>query len=89
MYKRQLLEAGPGAKLEETLRCFLENAGSVPRTAEALEVHRTSLYYRLRQIQEITGLDLDNGAHRLVLHTGLRVTDLLPDRSRPALATER
>ncbi|MFJ9443204.1 PucR family transcriptional regulator [Kitasatospora sp. NPDC101235] len=74
---RLLLDGGGNSRLEETLRCFLENAGSVPRTAEVLEVHRTSLYYRLRQIQEITGLDLDNGAHRLVLHTGLRLWDLL------------
>ncbi|MFF7459358.1 PucR family transcriptional regulator [Kitasatospora sp. NPDC008115] len=82
---RRLLDGGPHARLEETLRCFLENAGSVPRTAEALEVHRTSLYYRLRQIQEITGLDLDDGAHRLVLHLGLRAWDLLRDPAgRPA-----
>ncbi|MFJ9776556.1 PucR family transcriptional regulator [Kitasatospora sp. NPDC101157] len=74
---RRLLEGGGSSRLEETLRCFLENAGSVPRTAEILEVHRTSLYYRLRQIQEITGLDLDSGAHRLVLHMGLRLWDLL------------
>ncbi|MFE6870902.1 PucR family transcriptional regulator [Kitasatospora sp. NPDC057692] len=74
---RRLLDGGGHARLEETLRVFLENAGSVPRTAEALAVHRTSLYYRLRQIQEITGLDLDDGAHRLVLHTGLRLWDLV------------
>ncbi|MER5352090.1 helix-turn-helix domain-containing protein [Kitasatospora sp. NPDC002551] len=74
---RRLLDGGAHARLEETLRCFLENAGSVPRTAEILEVHRTSLYYRLRQIQEITGLDLDDGGHRLVLHMGLRLWDLL------------
>ena len=77
---RRLLDSGANAKLEETLRCFLENAGSVPRTAEMLEVHRTSLYYRLRQIQEITGLDLDSGAHRLVLHTGLRLLELIQSR---------
>ncbi|MFI6984026.1 PucR family transcriptional regulator [Embleya sp. NPDC050154] len=74
---RVLTENNGTARLEETLRCFLENAGSVPRTAEALHVHRTSLYYRLRQIQEITGLDLDNGADRLVLHMGLRIRELL------------
>ncbi len=74
---RRLLDAGGHARLVETLRCFLENAGSVPRTAEALVLHRTSLYYRLRQIQEITGLDLDDGGHRLVLHLGLRLADLL------------
>ncbi|MEV7075756.1 helix-turn-helix domain-containing protein [Streptomyces sp. NPDC093990] len=74
---RTLLAADGAPRLEETLRVFLEHAGSVPRTAEALQIHRTSLYYRLRQIQEITGLDLDSGADRLALHLGLRVRDLL------------
>ncbi|APY84508.1 transcriptional regulator [Streptomyces alfalfae] len=66
-----------GDRLRDTLRCFLEHAGSIPRTADALGIHRTSLYYRLRQIQEITGLDLDEGAHRLTLHFGLRIEELL------------
>jgi DNA-binding PucR family transcriptional regulator len=74
---RLLLESPGGQKLEETLRCFLEQAGSIPRTAEALQIHRTSLYYRLRQIQEVTGLDLDRGHDRLVLHLGLRIAELL------------
>ncbi|MCZ0205808.1 PucR family transcriptional regulator [Streptomyces achromogenes] len=74
---RTLLAAPGGPRLVETLGTFLEHAGSVPRTSEALRIHRTSLYYRLRQVQEITGLDLDNGADRLVLHLGLRLHGLL------------
>ncbi|MBO1331824.1 CdaR family transcriptional regulator [Streptomyces sp. VRA16 Mangrove soil] len=74
---RTLLKAPGGQRLEETLRSFLEHAGSVPRTAEALEIHRTSLYYRLRQVHELTGLDLDNGGDRLILHLGLRIKDML------------
>ncbi|MCG0063845.1 PucR family transcriptional regulator [Streptomyces tricolor] len=74
---RLLLDSPVGPRLEGTLRCFLEHAGSIPRTAEALRIHRTSLYYRLRQIQEITGLDLDRGGDRLVLHLGLRTRELL------------
>ncbi|WP_055603719.1 PucR family transcriptional regulator [Streptomyces aureus] len=77
---RTLAEAHGGDRLRDTLRCFLEHAGSIPKTADTLGIHRTSLYYRLRQIQEITGLDLDDGAHRLTLHLGLRVGELLaPD----------
>lgn len=74
---RALLDAPGGQRLEETLRSFLEHAGSIPRTAEVLGIHRTSLYYRLRQIQELTGLDLDSGGDRLILHLGLRIRDLL------------
>ncbi|CAM5713776.1 MULTISPECIES: PucR family transcriptional regulator [Streptomyces] len=73
----RLLDSPGGQRLVDTLRCFLEHAGSIPRTAEALQIHRTSLYYRLRQIQEITGLDLDSGGDRLVLHLGLRTLELL------------
>jgi sugar diacid utilization regulator len=65
-----------GVRLCATLRCFLDNAGSVPRTAAALHLHRTSLYYRLGQIRDITGLDLDDGRNRLLLHLGLRLADL-------------
>ncbi|MFE4519903.1 PucR family transcriptional regulator [Kitasatospora sp. NPDC056783] len=84
-----LLDDSAGSRLEETLRCFLENAGSVPRTAEILELHRTSLYYRLRRIQEITGLDLDDGAHRLVLHMGLKLLDLLQAPRETDVADDR
>lgn len=74
---RTLSDTHGGDRLRDTLRCFLERAGSIPRTADTLGIHRTSLYYRLRQIQEITGLDLDDGAHRLTLHLGLRIEELL------------
>ncbi|MGR6973160.1 PucR family transcriptional regulator [Streptomyces cynarae] len=78
---RTLTEANDDPRLRDTLLCFLENAGSIPKTAEALQLHRTSLYYRLRQIQQITGLDLDNGADRLILHMGLRIEELLASRA--------
>jgi sugar diacid utilization regulator len=74
---RALLGHDRGARLVETLRSYLDHAGSIPRTAAALHLHRTSLYYRLGQIREITGLDLDDGEQRLRLHLGLRVADLL------------
>lgn len=84
---RTLAASPGGARLRHTLWSFLEHAGSVPRTAEALKIHRTSLYYRLRRVQEITGLDLDDGTHRLVLHLGLRVEELMAG-SGPGLDAE-
>ncbi|MET7841076.1 helix-turn-helix domain-containing protein [Streptomyces sp. NPDC005356] len=63
-----------GFKLRETLAVYLDQAGNVPRAAKALNLHRTSLYYRLRQIQEITGMDLDSG-------TGCFGKDCVPRRS--------
>ena len=65
-----------GARLRATLRCYLDHAGSVPRTAAALHLHRTSLYYRLGQIRTLTGLDLDDGRTRFLLQLGLCLQDL-------------
>jgi sugar diacid utilization regulator len=72
----RLLRHEKGSRLVETLRTYLDFGGSVPRTAEALHLHRTSLYYRLDQIREITGLDIDDGRNRLLLHLGLLLEDL-------------
>ncbi|MEW2546263.1 helix-turn-helix domain-containing protein [Streptomyces sp. NPDC047002] len=69
---RALAERDGGGRLAETLESFLDHAGSRPRTAEALHIHRTTLYYRLDRIAEITGLDLDDGGDRLALHLALR-----------------
>ncbi len=62
--------------LVQTLEVFLDNAGDVKLASEQLYAHRTSLYYRLRRIQELTGLDLANGEDRLIAHVGLRIARL-------------
>ncbi|MEQ6900447.1 helix-turn-helix domain-containing protein [Nocardioides sp. YIM 152588] len=73
----QLEAADPHGRLLETLEVFLDRGGSGSAAAERLHVHRTTLYYRLDRIREITGLDLDDGRVRLELHLGLLVRRLL------------
>jgi sugar diacid utilization regulator len=77
---RVLLAHDPNGTLTETLAAYLDHAGNSPRTAEALHIHRTSLYYRLGRIREMTGADLDDGATRLALQLGLAVLPLLGER---------
>ncbi|GAA3716178.1 helix-turn-helix domain-containing protein [Streptomyces tremellae] len=80
---RALAARDSGGRLVETLESFLDQAGSRPRTAEALHIHRTTLYYRLDRIAQITGLDLDDGGDRLALHLALRrarIAARRPDR---------
>lgn len=77
---RALTVRDPDGRLRQTLATYLDNAGSSPAAAAALHIHRTSLYYRLHQIEDITGLHLDNGEHRLLLHLGLRIAALLDTR---------
>jgi sugar diacid utilization regulator len=74
---RSLIEKGSrGDSLVQTLEVFLDSAGDVRAASEQLFAHRTSLYYRLRRIQELTGLDLSNGDDRLIAHLGLRIARL-------------
>ncbi|WP_028474428.1 PucR family transcriptional regulator [Nocardioides alkalitolerans] len=73
----RLRAADRGGKLVPTLRCFLAHGGNVGEAATELHLHRTSLYYRLERIAEITGSPLDSGEVRLALHQGLLVLDLL------------
>lgn len=46
------------------------------RTAAALGVHRQTLYYRLSRVEQLTGLDLDDGEDRLLLHMALKAARL-------------
>jgi DNA-binding PucR family transcriptional regulator len=72
---RTLLSGGH-EQLVETLGTYLEHAGDAKATAAALNVHRTSLYYRLHRIEELAGVDLSSGEDRLMCHMALRLARL-------------
>jgi hypothetical protein len=68
------LLADPAAPaLLPTLSTFLDCAGEAQRTAARLRVHRTTLYYRLSRIEQISGLSLRDGRDRLLAHLVLRL----------------
>ncbi|GHJ26075.1 transcriptional regulator [Streptomyces hygroscopicus subsp. sporocinereus] len=79
---RALLARDASGRLVDTLTAYLDHGGSAPRTAHALHLHRTSLYYRLQRIAELTGLDLADGDNRLTLHLGLRLHALMRSAGR-------
>ncbi|MGW4129588.1 PucR family transcriptional regulator [Amycolatopsis japonica] len=62
--------------LVTTLETFLDNAGDVAAAAQVLNVHRATLYDRLKRIERITGRALGNGNDRLTLHLGLKMRRL-------------
>jgi hypothetical protein len=68
-----LLDLPEVAPLLRTLETYLELAGSAQATAEALHLHRTSLYYRLQRVEVLAGTDLKDGTERLALHLALKV----------------
>jgi PucR C-terminal helix-turn-helix domain len=59
-----------------TIRCYLECAAQAQQAAAQLHIHRTTLYWRLARVTELTGLDLHSGADRLSLHLALTLADL-------------
>ncbi|MBD0710577.1 helix-turn-helix domain-containing protein [Streptomyces sp. CBMA291] len=63
-------------ELARTAEEFLDHAGQAGRTAAALGIHRQTLYYRLSRVEQLTGLDLDAGEDRLLLHMALKAARL-------------
>ncbi|WUT72759.1 helix-turn-helix domain-containing protein [Streptomyces sp. NBC_00670] len=59
-------------ELARTAEVFLDLAGQAGRAAAELGIHRQTLYYRLSRVERLTGLDLDDGEDRLLLHMALK-----------------
>lgn len=59
----------------DTLRTYLLLERDIPRTSEALIIHRTTLLYRLKKIHALVDLDLENPQIRLYLLLSLRILE--------------
>jgi sugar diacid utilization regulator len=55
-----------------TLATYLDQQGSIIRTAEVLHLHRNAVTYRLRRITELLDVDLDDPDQRLALQLACR-----------------
>lgn len=63
------------SNLLETLRVYLENDRNAQRCANLLYLHRNSLQYRVRRIQDIANIDLDNPEERAYLRLSFMLAD--------------
>ncbi len=63
------------ATLRRTLDAWFANGESATATAAALHIHRNTLDYRLRRIEELTGLDLGRSEDRLLLYVAALLGD--------------
>jgi hypothetical protein len=61
-----------GSDLVHTLAQYLDHGGNYDGTARSLDIHRSTLRYRLKSIRQITGLDLGDPEIRLNLHVATR-----------------
>ena len=66
-----------GTQLLPSLRAFLVHNRSWTRSAEALHVHKQTLVYRMRRVEEVTGRRLDRTQDVVELWLGLRAHDLV------------
>ncbi|MGW0733749.1 PucR family transcriptional regulator [Streptomyces sp. NPDC002851] len=73
-----LTHCGPahGRRLAETLLAWLETRGGAPEVATRLGVHPQTVRYRLRQIRELWGDDVDDPDRRFELELVLRAQRL-------------
>jgi sugar diacid utilization regulator len=65
-------DAGHRSDLVSTLSRYLESGGNYDRAAEALDIHRSTLRYRLQRIREITGRDITDVDVSFHLHAATR-----------------
>ena len=66
-----------GAELLATLACYFRENNSPQRSARCLRVHPNTVAYRIKRIQEITGLQLDTYRDRLMAQVALEIIDAL------------
>jgi sugar diacid utilization regulator len=55
-----------------TLATYLDQQGSIVRTASVLHLHRNAVAYRLRRITDLLGVDLEDPDQRLALQLACR-----------------
>jgi sugar diacid utilization regulator len=58
-----------------TLACYLSQNNSPQRAARILHVHPNTVAYRVKRIEEITGLRLDHYQDRLIVQVALEILD--------------
>lgn len=69
------LDARSGTEYAKTLRTYLDASRDSAVTAERLSLHQNTLRYRLRRVNELLGIDLDNPDDTLTLWLSLRVVE--------------
>jgi DNA-binding PucR family transcriptional regulator len=70
------LSGGRGERLIQTLHVYLDQQGSLTRTAERLSLHRNAVSYRINQIYELLDVDPENPDDLLLLQLACRAREL-------------
>jgi DNA-binding PucR family transcriptional regulator len=76
-------DAEQGGELLASLQAFLQHNARWETAAAQLFVHRHTLRYRMRKVEELTGRDLTNSFDRMEFWLALRARDLLAASKEP------
>jgi purine catabolism regulator len=72
-----------GGELQASLRAFLQHNARWETAAAELYVHRHTLRYRMRKVEELTRRDLGSSFDRMEFWLALRARELLASQSEP------
>lgn len=76
-----LLNEDPKRELMYTLKVYFENNEVVKATSDELYIHVNTLKYRLKRIEQITGLNLKKVEDKVRLFIGLKIYELTDENS--------
>ncbi|MQA84561.1 MAG: hypothetical protein GEV03_08050 [Streptosporangiales bacterium] len=62
-----------------TLACYFRENNSPQKASRILHVHPNTVTYRIRRVEELTGLDLSNHTDRLMAQVALEILDAVGD----------
>jgi purine catabolism regulator len=77
-------DAAQGGDLIASLQAFLQHNARWETAAAELFVHRHTLRYRMRKVEELTGRDLSSSFDRMEFWLALRARDLMTATDRDA-----
>jgi purine catabolism regulator len=80
--KLQEYDEQNSSDLVRSLACFLEANGHWGEAAERLYVHRHTLRYRMKRVEEITGRDLGSSQDRMEFWLALKAKELIDQSSK-------
>jgi hypothetical protein len=68
-------DAEHGTRYVETLRAYLDAFGDIPQAAHRANIHPNTFRYRLRRLVELSGINLDDPAERLLAELDFRLVE--------------
>lgn len=64
-------------ELIDTLECFMNNNQSYKKTSTEMFVHYRTIIYRMKKIEEISGMDYENVTEMLAVRNGLIILRIM------------